>query len=83
MAILQLRSITCLQQAETFEDELYVTFNGTKTSLPNMTQGQTEPLRRSREVDHLCSAEVTRTRNGQGRLDQEREGGMYRLLTRS
>ena len=43
-AILQLRSIECLQQAETFTDELYVTFNGTKTSLPNMTQGQTEVL---------------------------------------
>ena len=44
MAILKLRSITCLQQAETFTDELYVTFNGTKRSLPNMTQGRTEDL---------------------------------------
>ena len=44
MAILKLRSITCLQQAETFTDELYVTFNGTKRSLPNMTQGQTKAL---------------------------------------
>ena len=43
-AILRLRSITCLQQAETFTDELYVTFNGTKRSLPNMTQGQTKTL---------------------------------------
>jgi hypothetical protein len=43
-AILHLRSITCLAQAETFTDELYVTFNGTKRSLPNMTQGQTETL---------------------------------------
>jgi hypothetical protein len=43
-AILRLRSITCLQQAETFTDELYVTFNGTKRSLPNMTQGQTKEL---------------------------------------
>ena len=43
-AVLRLRSITCLQQAETFTDELYVTFNGTKRSLPNMTQGQTEDL---------------------------------------
>jgi hypothetical protein len=43
-AILRLRSITCLQQAETFTDELYVTFNGTKRSLPNMTQGQTKAL---------------------------------------
>ncbi|QEA39655.1 hypothetical protein FGL86_11640 [Pistricoccus aurantiacus] len=44
MAILRLRSITCLRQAETFTDELYVTFNGTKRSLPNMTQGQTKSL---------------------------------------
>jgi hypothetical protein len=43
-AILRLRSIECTQQAETFTDELYVTFNGTKRSLPNMTQGQTEDL---------------------------------------
>ena len=43
-AILHLRSITCLHQAETFTDELYVTFNGTKRSLPNMTQGQTKAL---------------------------------------
>lgn len=43
-AILRLRSITCNQQAETFTDELYVTFAGTKRSLPNMTQGQTEDL---------------------------------------
>ncbi|MCR2762046.1 hypothetical protein NQ152_00840 [Microbacterium sp. zg.B48] len=44
-AILRLRSITCNQQAETFTDELYVTFNGVKRSLPNMTQGQTKDLR--------------------------------------
>lgn len=44
-AILHLRSITCNQQAETFTDELYVTFNGVKRSLPNMTQGQTKDLR--------------------------------------
>ena len=44
MALLRLRSIECLQQAETFTDELYVTFNGTKRSLPNMTQGQTKAL---------------------------------------
>jgi hypothetical protein len=43
-ALLRLRSITCIAQAETFTDELYVTFNGTKRSLPNMTQGQTKPL---------------------------------------
>ena len=43
-AILGLRSITCIETAETFGDELYVTFNGTKRSLPNMTQGQTKPL---------------------------------------
>src|SRR4051794_19601730 len=44
MAILKLRSITCLGQAETFTDELYVTFNGTKRSLPNMKKGQTKAL---------------------------------------
>jgi hypothetical protein len=43
-AILHLRSITCIETAESFGDELYVTFNGTKRSLPNMTQGQTKPL---------------------------------------
>lgn len=43
-AVLRLRSITCVEQAETFTDELYVTFNGTKRSLPNMTKGQTLPL---------------------------------------
>jgi hypothetical protein len=43
-AILRLNSITCISQAEFFTDELYVTFNGTKRSLPNMHQGQTEPL---------------------------------------
>jgi hypothetical protein len=43
-AILRLRLITCLVSAETFTDELYVTFNGTKRSLPNMTQGQTKTL---------------------------------------
>lgn len=43
-AVLRLRSITCNQQAETFTDELYVTFNGTKRSLPNMTQGQSAVL---------------------------------------
>ena len=43
-AILRLRIITCLVQAETFTDELYVTFNGTKQSLPNMTKGQTKAL---------------------------------------
>jgi hypothetical protein len=44
MAILKLRSITCIEQAETFTDELYVTFSGAKRSLPNMTQGQTAEL---------------------------------------
>ena len=44
MAILRLTSITCLGQAETFSDELYVTFNGTKRALPNMTKGQTKAL---------------------------------------
>ncbi len=44
MATLKLKSITCLDTAETGADELYVTFNGTKRSLPNMTQGQTKVL---------------------------------------
>ncbi|WP_344821206.1 hypothetical protein [Actinocorallia longicatena] len=44
MAILIIRSIVCKEQAETFTDELYVTFNGVKISLPNMTRGQTEVL---------------------------------------
>jgi hypothetical protein len=44
MAILKLRSITCIEQAEVSTDELYVIFNGTKRSLPNMNQGQTKPL---------------------------------------
>ena len=43
-AVLRLRSIECLRQAETFTDELYVTFNGTKRSLPNMHAGQTKSL---------------------------------------
>jgi len=44
MARLILTSITCIKTAETFHDELYVTFNGTKRSLPSMTEGQTKPL---------------------------------------
>jgi hypothetical protein len=44
LAILRLNTITCLEQAEFFTDELYVTFNGRKRSLPNMTKGQTTPL---------------------------------------
>jgi|SRR5215470_4139815 len=43
-AALQLKSITCLQQQEVFTDELYLTFNGKKISLPNMTQGRTTTL---------------------------------------
>jgi hypothetical protein len=45
MAILHLESIECLGQAEFGNDELYVTFNGTKTSLPNMNKGQTKKLK--------------------------------------
>ncbi|MDO1444621.1 hypothetical protein Q0590_00080 [Rhodocytophaga aerolata] len=44
MATLKLKSITCLDTAETGADELYVTFNGTKRSLPNMTPGQTKAI---------------------------------------
>ena len=44
MATLKLKSITCIETAEFFTDELYVTFNGTKRSLPNMTQGKTKTL---------------------------------------
>jgi hypothetical protein len=43
-AILRLNSITCLEQAETFTDEMHVTFNGTKRALPNMTRSQTKTL---------------------------------------
>jgi hypothetical protein len=43
-AILTLNSITCIETAESFGDELYVTFNGTKRSLPNMDDGQTKAL---------------------------------------
>lgn len=44
LAILRLNSITCLEQAETFTDELYITFNGTKRSLPDMTKGMAKTL---------------------------------------
>lgn len=44
MARLVLNSITCIRTAEVFDDELYITFNGTKRSLPNMTEGQTKAL---------------------------------------
>jgi hypothetical protein len=43
-AILRLNSITCIEAAESLGDELYVTFNGTKRSLPNMDDGQTKTL---------------------------------------
>jgi hypothetical protein len=43
-AVLRLKSITCIETAESFTDELYVTFNGTKTYLPDMTPGQTKML---------------------------------------
>ena len=43
-AILRLISITCIETAESFGDELYVTFNGTKWALPNMDDGQTKSL---------------------------------------
>jgi hypothetical protein len=43
-AILRLNSITCLEQAETFTDEMHVTFNGTKRARPNMTRSQTKTL---------------------------------------
>jgi len=44
MSILRLQSITSHGQAETFTDELYVTLNGVKRSLPNMTKGDTKQL---------------------------------------
>ena len=44
MPRLRLRSIRCVDQQETFTDELYVTFNGRKRSLPNMTLGVTQSL---------------------------------------
>ena len=44
MARLVLKSITCITTAEVGSDELYVTFNGTKRSLPDMTEGKTKAL---------------------------------------
>jgi len=54
-AILQLKSITCIRQQETFTDELYVTFNGTKTALPNMTQGRTKELSHAYQFNGTAS----------------------------
>jgi len=54
-ATLQLKSITCLKQQETFGDELYVTFNGQKKSLPNMTQGRTRGLSAQFQFDGSAS----------------------------
>jgi hypothetical protein len=54
-ATLQLKSITCLQQQETFTDELYLTFNGKKISLPNMTQGRTKALSGEYQFDGSAS----------------------------
>lgn len=53
--VLELKSITCLQQQEFFGDELYVTFNGRKISLPNMTQGKTKMLSGSYAFDGSAS----------------------------
>ena len=44
MARLILKSITCITAAEVGSDELYVTFNGTKRSLPDMREGKTQAL---------------------------------------
>jgi hypothetical protein len=54
-ATLQLKSITCLQQQETFTDELYLTFNGEKISLPNMTQGRAQDLSGEYQFDGSAS----------------------------
>jgi hypothetical protein len=54
-ATLQLKSITCLQQQETFTDELYLTFNGNKRALPNMTQGRTKVLSGEYQFDGSAS----------------------------
>jgi hypothetical protein len=43
-AALHLNSITCIKQQETFGDELYLTFNGGRIALPNMTTGATKAL---------------------------------------
>lgn len=40
-ATLLLNSIACIEQQETFGDELYLTFTGRKISLPSMSSGQT------------------------------------------
>jgi hypothetical protein len=44
MARLILNSITCIDTAEVFNDELYVVFNGTRASLPNMQTGEAKTL---------------------------------------
>jgi hypothetical protein len=44
MATLYLNSITCIDQQEVFGDELYVTFDGERIALPNMSQGDTAIL---------------------------------------
>jgi hypothetical protein len=54
-AALQLKSLTCLQQQETFGDELYLTFNGKKISLPNMTTGRTVTLSGDYQFDGSAS----------------------------
>lgn len=54
-AMLRLKSITCLNQQETFTDELYVTFNGRKIALPNMTQGNTKVLSAEEPFDGSAS----------------------------
>jgi hypothetical protein len=54
-ATLHLKTITCLQQQETFTDELYLTFNGEKIALPNMTQGRTEVLSGEHQFDGSAS----------------------------
>ena len=54
-ATLHLKAITCVDQQEVFGDELYVTFNGKKTSLPNMTSGRTKTLSSAHPFDGTAS----------------------------
>lgn len=54
-ATLHLKSITCIEQQEFLGDELYLTFNGKKISLPNMTTGRTKVLSGDHPFDGKAS----------------------------
>jgi hypothetical protein len=77
-AILRLNSIQCLEQAETFTDELYVTFDGAKRALPNTTKGQTKTLNDEFMFDGF--AQLTMFENdGDHWYDRDDFIGTYRI----